>query len=242
MRKEEAMPKTHQQRPSKERVGRNNPKESTPVPSGTYKKQETYLKQAARHEDMGKHPPLAKAPASWESHPGLTHKADSRQRAGDREARSGSESNAHKPRKASHLHTKAVNEALPHHQERVAEFDHDLAVGQRPAEAMGMGSPEGATSYLSVYEVKALHGILANLTDDELKDVPLLPIGTRLEQGAKYLDLNHLERGEFVGEAWMIAGPEHYYVPKKETSYVLWNRLNQVENPARLDETGPTAP
>ncbi|HKV59117.1 MAG TPA: hypothetical protein VJO32_12585 [Ktedonobacteraceae bacterium] len=28
------------------------------------------------------------------------------------------------------------------------------------------------------------------------------------------------------------------YVPKKATDYVLWNRLNQVSNPARLDESG----
>jgi hypothetical protein len=27
-------------------------------------------------------------------------------------------------------------------------------------------------------------------------------------------------------------------VAKKATGYVLWNRLNQVSNPARLDESG----
>lgn len=60
--------------------------------------------------------------------------------------------------------------------------------------------------------------------------------GTRLEEGAQYIDLNHLERGAFPAEANMIALPEHLYVAKKETDYVLWNRLNQEENPARLDE------
>jgi hypothetical protein len=65
--------------------------------------------------------------------------------------------------------------------------------------------------------------------------VMIVPVGTRLEQGGKYIDLQHLERGEFVAEANMIAGPDNYYVPKKETDYVIWNRLNQIENPTRMD-------
>lgn len=55
-------------------------------------------------------------------------------------ARSGSASNAQKPRKVSRLHPKAANEPRPHLHERTAEFDHDLAVTQQPADAMGLGS------------------------------------------------------------------------------------------------------
>lgn len=36
----------------------------------------------------------------------------------------------------------------------------------------------------------------------------------------------------------MVADEGHYYVPKKATDYVLWNRLNQISNPARLAESG----
>src|SRR5437879_6320543 len=133
------MPKTHQQRPSEERVGRNSPEKSTPLPSGMSKKRKTYRKQAARHEDPGKHPLLASAPASWEAHPGLTRKADSRQLAKDPRPRSGSASNAHKPRKASRLHPKAVTEPQPPPNARTAEFDHDLAAAQRPADPLAMG-------------------------------------------------------------------------------------------------------
>ena len=57
-----------------------------------------------------------------------------------------------------------------------------------------------------------------------------------MEQGAKYIDLQHLEQGEFVATTGMVAEEEQYYVPKKATDYVLWNRLNQVTIPARLDE------
>ena len=75
------------------------------------------------------------------------------------------------------------------------------------------------------------------MTDDELRNIVIVPLGERLEQGAKYIDLQHLEQGEFVAMADMVSDEDHYYVPKKQTDYVLWNRLNQVSNPARLDES-----
>jgi hypothetical protein len=90
---------------------------------------------------------------------------------------------------------------------------------------------------LTAYDVKDLHTRLADLTDDELKNIVIVPVGTTLEQGAKYIDLQHLEQGEFVALANMVADEDHYFVPKKETDYVLWNRLNQVTNPVRLDES-----
>ena len=75
------------------------------------------------------------------------------------------------------------------------------------------------------------------MTDDELKNIPIVPLGSRLEQGAKYLDLSHLEQDEFTATGGMVADEGHYYVAKKATGYVLWNRLNQVSNPARIDES-----
>jgi hypothetical protein len=83
----------------------------------------------------------------------------------------------------------------------------------------------------SADEIKHMHTILADLTDDELKSITVLPAGSHLQQGAKYIDLRHLEQGEFVATSDMIAGVDTYYVPKKETDYVLWNRLNQIDLP-----------
>ncbi len=77
----------------------------------------------------------------------------------------------------------------------------------------------------SANDIKDLHTKLADLTDDELKNIVIVSEGSRLEQG------------EFVAEASMVAGPDNLYVPKKDIGYVLWNRLNQVMNPARLDES-----
>ena len=66
----------------------------------------------------------------------------------------------------------------------------------------------------------------------------IVPEGTRLEQGAVYFDLRHPDQGEFKALGDMSAGPDNYYVPKKETDYVLWNRIMGVETPERLDDTG----
>ena len=78
--------------------------------------------------------------------------------------------------------------------------------------------------------------ILQDLTDKDLKEeLGIVPLGDRLEQGAKYIDLLHLERGEFVATAGMVADEDHYYVPKNHTDYVIWNRLRQLSNRARSD-------
>ncbi|HEY3992736.1 MAG TPA: hypothetical protein VGM01_07615 [Ktedonobacteraceae bacterium] len=97
-------------------------------------------------------------------------------------------------------------------------------------------SSQSRDSGLRARDIKGLYGKLADLTNDELDALVIVPLGERLEQGAKYIDLQHLERGEFVAMADMLSDEDHSYVPKKQTDYVLWNRLNQVSNPARLDE------
>lgn len=67
----------------------------------------------------------------------------------------------------------------------------------------------------------------------------LLPQGSRLEQGAKYIDLMDSERKEFTAMGGMAAGANNWYVPKTGVSYWLWNRLIGVQNPERLDEPNP---
>jgi hypothetical protein len=141
-------------------------------------------------------------------------KADSRLMQEQGEKRSGSDSDAHSG----------------------LDFDRDLNAHDRAGENHGENQTlmPGA---LSADDMKSMHTILADLTDDELKNITILPAGTRLEQGAKYIDLRHLQQGEFAATSNMVADAGNAYVPKKETDYLLWNRLNQVETPARLDET-----
>jgi hypothetical protein len=231
------MPKRHQQRIAKEQVGRNNPKKGTIITTGTYKKPETYREEALEHKNPDKIPQEEKVPPSIDLSEGRSHKADSRAVMEEGEKRSGSGSDAHKHRKGSRLHEKAQRQPPPHPQQNEDFDEEDL----RPDNLAGEDHGPQLLSRefgLTAYDVKDLHTKLADLTDDELKNIVIVPLGSRLEQGAKYIDLQHLEQGEFVALADMVADEDHYYVPKKETDYLLWNRLNQVSNPARLDESG----
>jgi hypothetical protein len=229
------MPKRHQQRPAKERQGRNNPEKSTVITTGPYKKPETYEEQAREHRNPAKLPQKAKVPPKRVLNPDVTtKKQDSEAMMEEGEHRSGSDSNAKKHRKGSRLHEQAERQPEPYPSEPDT-FDADLRPDNYQGANDGVRS-EPLDVGLRASDVKELYGKLADLTDDELRDIVIVPLGERLEQGAKYIDLQNLERGEFTATADMVSDEDHYYVPKKHTDYVLWNRLNQVSNPARLDE------
>jgi methionine-rich copper-binding protein CopC len=233
------MAKKHQQRPAKEIVGRNNPEKSTEITTGAPKKHETYRQQAIARDDPGKLAQKENPPRSWKANPGLTHEADSRRRIEDRRTRSGSDSNADKHRKETQVKESKEKEQPQAHHVLEDGYVHDLAVAKRPAEDEGLGEPQIRGVGVPANEIKELHTKLADLTDDELNQITIVPVGTRLKQGEHYLDLQHLNQDEFVASGAMVAEPGHYYVAKNETDYVTWNRLNQVSNSARLDESAP---
>src|SRR5437588_9791134 len=128
------MPKRHQQRPAKEAAGRNNPEKSTEITTGTYKKHETYEKQAAEHKTTEGLPQDAKVPPHTDPSEGRPKKAESQVMEEMGEKRSGSDSNAHKPRKDSRLHEshKDENQPQPHH-----EGDDDFVDDLRPDNLAG---------------------------------------------------------------------------------------------------------
>jgi hypothetical protein len=74
---------------------------------------------------------------------------------------------------------------------------------------------------------------LTDFTADELKEISVLAPGTRLRQGATYLDLAREERSEITATGEMVAGPDERLVPKSEVPYTLWNRLRGIDDPER---------
>ena len=163
-------------------------------------------------------------------------KADSRLMEEEGEKRSGSDSDAHSGRKSSRMHENHRDQNTPQDRRDPSEFDDGLTANNLAGEDHGMSNPPPMNDQ-TPDAIKSMHSTtLADLTNDELKSISIVPAGTRLMQGAKYIDLNHLELGEFTATSEAVAGPENSYVAKKETDYVLWNRLNQVDTPARLDE------
>lgn len=101
-------------------------------------------------------------------------------------------------------------------------------------------NPVQAGKARTAYDLKNLHNRLQGFTDNELQEIVVMPPGSRLEQGATYIDLRDPQHKEFTAMANMEAGPDNWYVPKAGMGYVLWNRLIGVTNPERLDQAGET--
>lgn len=220
--------------------GHTNPSKSEPVTTGTPKKQETFKEQAAQHEDPGKRPPAAKVPHDH-PHEGHTLEAVSNLEAQRGESRSGSESNAHNASKAKHHSHGTILPAEPQGSAPAipdAEFDHDLHPEFLAGEDHGLQGPHPEKDASTAADIKDLVRGLVDFTMDELRQIVVLPAGSRLEQGATYLDLARPEPGAFTAMAGMEATAGSYIVPKTEVDYVLWNKLLGVTNPARLDQEG----
>ena len=75
----------------------------------------------------------------------------------------------------------------------------------------------------TTYELKPVHAQLSDFSDEELKCIRVLVPGTRLEQGATYLNLRDSHRGEFTATGDMTAGADDWYVAKSTIDYQLWN-------------------
>src|SRR5438034_1785016 len=166
----ENMPKRHQQRPAKEIHGRNKAEKSTVITTGTYKKKETYEEQAQKHENPAKLPQEAKVPPKRVIPPEVTTKRqDSEAMMEEGEHRSGSDSNAKKPRKDSRLHEEPERQPEPK-PARVDDFVEDL----RPDNFAGANyslRSEPQDIGLRASDIKELHEKLADLTHDELREI-----------------------------------------------------------------------
>ena len=115
------------------------------------------------------------------------------------------------------------------------EYQQDL----NPDAAAGInygrvGPDPGKDNPRTAYDVKEAHRNLSHFTDDQLKQIPVLAAGTRLEQDATYMDLADPARREFKATSGMEAKSHSLLVPKKEVDYQLWNRLRGVTDPARI--------
>jgi len=117
-------------------------------------------------------------------------------------------------------------------------YQQDLNPDANAGQNYGLVDPhlEKKEGRRSAYDIKEIHRRLGDYHDDELKRIIVLPEGSRLEQGATYIDLRATPPREFTANGDMVATAEHWYVPKSEVDYPLWNRLIGVTDPARLDQ------
>ncbi len=213
-------------------TGHNNPRKTTEITTGSSKRRS---KNYGRDEHAGEHEHSSAQAQDAKVHPmqeglsELPHKADSRALEQEGEKRSGSDSNASKHRKGSRLHEDHSDENLPLPlRDLEADVDEDLTANNLAGMNHGMEGQHPEWEGRSGASLKELHTHLADLTNDELKELTILPEGSRLKQGAKYLDLEHLDQGEFVATAAMSVEPGQRLVAKHDTDYLLWDRLSGV--------------
>ena len=105
-------------------------------------------------------------------------------------------------------------------EEKPDEFDADLR-----------GPEDTGDDRATAYDFKELHGRFPQLHDDQLRQIPVLKNGTPLRQGTTYLDLADPQSEEFLAAGSREAEAGHYYVPKNEINYEVWNLLIGKENP-----------
>jgi hypothetical protein len=86
----------------------------------------------------------------------------------------------------------------------------------------------------TAYDVKEARLQLVGWTDDELKQIPLMPVGARLEPGAIYVDLREPARHEFTATGDMLVPTDGLYVPRSEVDYRAWIRLLGIRTAERI--------
>lgn len=111
------------------------------------------------------------------------------------------------------------------------DFDRDL----RPKEGQGTNSGPGSETrterLMRAYDDKSLVDAMKDFNSDELKQILIVPVGAKLEQGAKYIDLNDPQRMEIIASGenpvtpHLEAQSNQKLVPKTETDYEIWAKL-----------------
>lgn len=84
---------------------------------------------------------------------------------------------------------------------------------------------------------KEAHRQLVDWTEDELKQVPLLPVGAPLEPGATYVDLRDPARRAFAATGEMHVPSDGLYVPRSEVDERTWHRLLGVRAPVWIGQS-----
>lgn len=110
------------------------------------------------------------------------------------------------------------------------DFDKDLRPHEREGENSGPRSAH-APRMMRAYDDKSLVDAMKDFNSDELKQILIVPVGGKLEQGAKYVDLNDPDRLEIIASGENPVTPHleaqegQKLVSKTDTDYELWDKL-----------------
>jgi hypothetical protein len=132
---------------------------------------------------------------------------------------------------------KKTGSAKPQEQERhPSEWRDDLNPTRMEGQNIGASSKRKESGARTAADIDALAGRLNGFTRDELSEIPIVAAGTKLKQGAVYLDMRIPAPVPFTATADTTATEMNYYAPKAEISYEVWNRLVEALGPATMGE------
>lgn len=121
------------------------------------------------------------------------------------------------------------------------DWQRDLNPDYMAGQNIGAASDREEQGLPSAYDFKNLHRAFSGLRDDELKQIPVLPVGSRLQQGATYIDLSEGTPKEFRAIGDVIADRGNFFVPKDQVPYPIWNRLIGEEKPGQATDDNRTS-
>jgi hypothetical protein len=105
------------------------------------------------------------------------------------------------------------------------DWQPDLNPDRLAGQNIGQPSDARVESEWTAFHLRKRGLDLGAVNDEELKQVPIVAPGERLQQGATYVDLKHQPPEEFTARGDMRASDDNAYVPKDRVPYEIWNRL-----------------
>ena len=118
------------------------------------------------------------------------------------------------------------------------EWHEDLNPNHLAGQNIGVASDLETRGDRTAFNIRKQGFQLGNLDDSELKQIEVVPAGSRLQQGATYVDLMADALHEFTATGDMSADDGHAYAAKDRVPYEIWNRLLGKEKPAQRPRRG----
>ena len=113
-----------------------------------------------------------------------------------------------------------------HPDEWQQDLNPDQLAGQNIGPSSDTASSDGTAAPLATaFHLRKRGYDVGGLDDEELKQIPLVPDGRRLQQGATYVNLAEEPPREFTATGDMTADTGDAYAPKDRVPYEIWNRL-----------------
>jgi hypothetical protein len=105
------------------------------------------------------------------------------------------------------------------------EWERDLNPHRLEGQNIGRHPLDQDPNARTAADIKDLVRALRDFSAEELREIPIVPGGAQLKQGAVYLDLSNTAAAPFTASGGMTSRENSYVVPKAEIPYEHWNRL-----------------